>query len=90
FDSFILFPGQTKTVTDYYQDYVYNEATMEYQYETVAYTYQDEKPGFGLLMPGVRWHQAEGKAFQFGFAAIAANGEILQIPIPTVQWYRSL
>jgi hypothetical protein len=45
-------------------------------------------PGFSLLIPGVRWHQAEGKAFQFGFSGVITDGDI--IPVPMVQWYRSL
>ena len=69
FDSFILLPGQTETITN---------------------TYQDEKPGMAIFIPGIRWHQAEGKAIQFGFTGVYANGNLLPIPIPMVQWYRSL
>jgi hypothetical protein len=46
-----------------------------------------------LLMPGIRWHQGEGTAIQFGFAGIAADvfgfGNNF-FPVPMVQWYRSL
>lgn len=49
-----------------------------------------QNEGFALLIPGVRWHQAEGKAFQFGFTGLITGGEIIPIPIPMVQWYRSL
>ena len=43
-----------------------------------------------LLIPGARWHQAEGKAIQFGFTAIYVSHALASLPIPTIQWYRSL
>ena len=43
-----------------------------------------------LLIPGIRWHKEEGKAFQFGFTGVAVDGNLFPMPIPTVQWYRSL
>jgi hypothetical protein len=43
-----------------------------------------------LIIPGIRWHQEEGKAFQFGFAGVAFEGDVVPIPVPMVQWYRSL
>ena len=46
--------------------------------------------GLAILIPGIRWHQAEGKAIQFGFTGVYSNGELLPFPIPMVQWYRSL
>ncbi len=45
---------------------------------------------FGIFLPGLRWHQDEGKAVQFGFAGILTNGELVPVPIPMIQWYRSL
>ena len=42
-----------------------------------------------LIIPGIRWHKEEGKAFQFGFTGIAVDGEIMPVPVPTVQWFRS-
>jgi hypothetical protein len=48
------------------------------------------RAGGALFIPGIRWHQEEGKAIQFGFAGIIANGFIVPVPIPTIQWYRSL
>lgn len=44
----------------------------------------------GLFIPGLRWHQDEGKAFQIGFMGLATNGELMSLPIPMLQWYRSL
>ena len=50
----------------------------------------ENQTGGALFIPGIRWHQEEGKAIQFGFAGIIADGFIVPVPIPTVQWYRSL
>jgi hypothetical protein len=90
FDSFILLAGKTETITNTYQDYVYNPSNGQYELQNITYTYQNSKPGFAMLIPGVRWHQEEGKAIQFGFTGVVAEGELLPIPIPMVQWYRSL
>lgn len=90
FDSFILLRGQTETRTETYQEYVYNPNNGLYEEQTVTHTYKDEKPGFALLIPGIRWHQGEGQAFQFGFTGLISNGELLPVPIPMVQWYRTL
>ncbi len=50
----------------------------------------DANGGFGLLIPGVRWHQGEGKAFQFGFTGVIIDGELVPFPIPMIQWFRAL
>lgn len=55
-----------------------------------GYSYTNYKRGFALIIPGIRWHQAEGQAVQFGFTGVYNNGDFLPIPIPMVQWYRSL
>lgn len=86
FDSFIVTPGGERTVTSY-QD-VYNPNTGFY--ETQVITTTEKRPGFALLIPGLRWHQGEGKAFQFGFTGVVAGSDVFPIPIPMVQWYRSL
>jgi hypothetical protein len=90
FDSFIMPPGRTKTRTETYDDYVYNPNTGQYELQTVTNTYNYRHEAIALLIPGVRWHQAEGKALQFGFTGVFATGEFLPIPIPMVQWYRTL
>lgn len=90
FDSFFLLPGQPEMRTDTYMNEVYNPTTMQYEYQTVTDTYEVEKFGFAVLVPGIRWHQAEGKAFQFGFSGIIYRDEVLSVPIPMIQWYRSL
>jgi hypothetical protein len=78
FDSFILLPGTSKTPTGYDYDPNTGNSTPTYKLKTLA-----------LIIPGIRWHQAEGKAFQFGFTGIYANDNIWPVPIPMVQWYRS-
>jgi hypothetical protein len=75
FDSFILLPKQT-TNSDY-QNYGYIELNSK-------------KPGLAIFIPGLRWHQEIGKAIQFGFTALFTDNEFKPIPIPMVQWYRSL
>jgi hypothetical protein len=82
FDSFIVTRGKAET----YTEYVYNPITGNYD-ETQT---TRRAPGVALLIPGLRWHQAEGKAFQFGFTGIVFDGEVVPVPIPMVQWYRSL
>ncbi|MFT6844795.1 MAG: hypothetical protein ACJAUV_000983 [Flavobacteriales bacterium] len=61
------------------------ETTNENGYNT-----NNKKQGLALLIPGVRWHQKEGRAIQFGFTAIVMEGGVAPVPIPMVQWYRSL
>ncbi len=48
------------------------------------------EPGLALFTPGIRYHQGEGKAFQVGFTGAFINGEGIPVPIPMVQWYRTL
>jgi len=48
------------------------------------------RSSFALIIPGIRWHQSEGKAIQFGFAGFIAEGEAFPLPIPMVQWFRKL
>ena len=47
------------------------------------------KPGLAIITPGLRFHQSETAAFQFGFTGMYADGDWLPIPIPMVQWYRA-
>lgn len=90
FDSFILLPGQTETITDTYTTQVYNPTSGQYENQITSYQYKVEKQGLALLIPGIRWHQSEGQAIQFGFTGVIAEGEILPFPVPMVQWYRSI
>lgn len=86
FDSFIVTRGKDETYT--YTEFVYNPTTGNY--DEITQTGINERPGVAILIPGIRWHQGEGKAFQFGFTGIIAGGEVFPVPIPMVQWYRSL
>lgn len=44
--------------------------------------------GFGILVPGLRFQTDAKKAFQFGFGGLIADGEMLPIPVPMVQWFQ--
>lgn len=90
FDSFILLPGKTETKTSSYPESIYNQTTGITETQIKSYTYEIKKPGVALIIPGIRWHQAKGKAIQFGFTGVYTDSEILAIPIPMIQWYRSL
>ncbi len=86
FDSFIVLSGGT-----------YQDVTYQYDYDPITGVYTPievvttkRRPGVGLFIPGVRIHQGEGKALQFGFMGVATDGEMVPVPIPTVQWYRTL
>ncbi|ASS50076.1 MAG: hypothetical protein A3D31_10925 [Candidatus Fluviicola riflensis] len=74
FDSFVLFPREGTQVTSSY-GYTY---------------YEGDRQGFALIIPGIRWHQDDNRAFQFGFVGLITDGEIVPFPIPMVQWYRKL
>lgn len=55
-----------------------------------GYFYTNDRPGFALVIPGVRWHQDDKRAFQFGLVGLVTEGEIVPFPIPMIQWYRRL
>lgn len=88
FDSFIMPAGPDRTVTYTYQAYVFDPVTGQGGYEQRTGSYVQRQTGFSLLIPGIRWHQSEGRAFQVGFSGVVADGETF--PIPMVVWYRSL
>ena len=90
FDSFIIPPGKTTYSDVTYVQPVYNSTTGQYEDVTFTETRENRKPGFALLMPGIRWHVSEKKAFQIGVSGIIADGIVVPIPLPTFQWYRSL
>ncbi|MFI5204671.1 MAG: hypothetical protein ACHQF2_09270 [Flavobacteriales bacterium] len=46
--------------------------------------------GGGLIIPGVRFHTGRDRAFQFGFAGLYFDGEIIPFPIPMVGWFTKL
>lgn len=86
FDSFIVFNG--KSVTEQYMGQVWNNQTQTYENKLITTVIR--KPGVGLFIPGIRWHQDESRAIQFGFTGIVSDGSIVPIPVPMVQWYRRL
>ena len=43
-----------------------------------------------LVVPGLRFHTGENKAFQFGLAGIVVDGEVAPLPIPMLTWFRKL
>lgn len=43
-----------------------------------------------LLMPGIRIQTKPNKAFQFGFTAVAADGEVFPFPLPFIQWFQKI
>lgn len=46
--------------------------------------------GGALILPGFRFQTDSKGAFQFGFGAIAFDGELVPVPIPIVSWFRKL
>lgn len=44
--------------------------------------------GGALLIPGFRFQTDPDKAFQIGFAGVAAGGELIPFPLPMIQWFR--
>jgi len=44
----------------------------------------------GFVIPGLRWHQSDKRALQFGFTGLVANGEFLPFPIPMIQYFTAL
>lgn len=48
----------------------------------------ESSSGLFLFIPGIRLQTESNKAFQFGFAGVYTDSELLPLPIPMVQWYR--
>ena len=44
----------------------------------------------GFVIPGLRWHQSEKRALQFGFTGVVWNGEFKPFPIPMIQYFTAL
>ncbi len=44
----------------------------------------------GFVIPGLRWHQSEKRAYQFGFTGLMADGRFLPFPIPMIQYFTAL
>lgn len=54
-----------------------------------SFIFTGEYPA-ALIIPAIRLHSGPNKAFQLGFAGVAADGELLPVPLPFLQWYRAL
>ncbi|MEQ8525760.1 hypothetical protein [Gracilimonas sp.] len=54
-----------------------------------SFIFTGEYPA-ALIIPAIRLHSGPDKAFQLGFAGVAADGELLPVPLPFLQWYRAL
>jgi len=48
----------------------------------------DKNFGGALLLPGLRLQQSSEKAFQFGFAGLVADGDLIPVPLPFIQFFR--
>jgi hypothetical protein len=42
---------------------------------------------FAIIVPGIRVSNKPNRAFQMGFAAVYAEGEMIPMPIPMVSWF---
>jgi hypothetical protein len=46
-----------------------------------------KKGSFAIIVPGIRVSRNPDRAFQIGFAAVSADGEMIPIPIPIMGWF---
>ena len=53
----------------------------------IAPAFDNDSFGFSILMPGVRYQSNPRNAFQFGFGGVMADGDVLPVPIPMLQWF---
>mgnify|MGYP001148218241 CR=1 FL=1 len=45
-------------------------------------------PAFSILMPGLRFTRPQKRSsLQFGFGALAAEGELMPMPLPVMSWF---
>jgi hypothetical protein len=45
---------------------------------------------FAILIPGLRFQFQNESAFQFGFAGLILDNELIKVPLPAFQWFRKL
>ncbi len=55
-----------------------------------SFVVMEDSEAAALIIPAIRLHSGPKKAFQLGFAGVAADGELLPFPLPFLQWYRAL
>ena len=59
--------------------------------DSFIYLGKEKDSGFAIVVPGLRFARPmKRSSFQFGFAAIAAGGEFMPVPLPVVSWYYEL
>jgi hypothetical protein len=47
-----------------------------------------EDPAFAIIMPGLRFTRPQKRSsVQFGFGGVAAEGELVAMPIPVMSWF---
>lgn len=62
--------------------------TFSFVFDSFIVPGTGDDDGGALLIPGLRLQTKQDKAFQIGFAAIAADGELIPFPLPMLQWFR--
>ncbi len=77
FDSFIV-PG------------IGYKPVQQYQPNGTYITVQQKRTGGGILIPGIRYQIQPDAAFQFGFAGLVIDNELLPFPAPMVGWFRKI
>ena len=98
FEAFSSPPGPVRDVQVETGGYVYDPA-LGYEVWTAIGTTTEQrrtKGGFLLMAAGARIHTRDNAAFQFGLTALGTWGtyslgmEWAPLPIPMLQWYRTL
>jgi hypothetical protein len=86
----LSFAGMTKIgkkVSLVFDSFIVPPRTVTNYYYGTTYTYKKE--GIAILIPGLRFHIKDGNAFQFGLTGIISDSEVVPVPIPMLQWFRS-
>jgi len=86
FDTFIAPKGKKYDTYDWRD--VWNPVTGNWENVPVKVT--KNRPGFALILPGLRFQTEPEKAFQFGFAGLHFDGQTFPLPVPMVQWFSKL
>jgi hypothetical protein len=54
-----------------------------------SFIYAGENPA-ALIIPGLRFSRRDRNAFQFGFAGVVFEGEMIPFPIPMLSWFTKI
>lgn len=94
FEAFSSPPGPARDVETW--DYIYDPALGDFVYTQITQK-QRTKGGFLLMVAGARIHTRDNAAFQFGLTSLGIWGtdsssgmDWSPLPIPMLQWYRTL